>query len=188
VEQVRPHVRRGSSAPACFAHARDPSLALAPRRGVRDPQGGVANINGEQHYLWRAVDHEGEVLESYVTRKRDKAAALAFLKKALKRHGRAETIVTDGMRSYQAAMRELGNVDRREIDRWMNNWAENSHLPFRRGERAMQRFRRMKSLQKFASVHASLHNHFNQERHLTDRQTYKERRSAALAEWQPLAA
>ena len=89
-------------------------------------------INGEQHYLWRAVDHEGEVIESYVTKKRDKAAALAFLKKALKRHGRAETIVTDGMRSYQAAMRALGNVDRREMGRWMNNRAENSHLPLRR--------------------------------------------------------
>ena len=123
-----------------------------------------------------------------MTRKRDKAAALAFLKKALKRHGRTETIVTDGMRSYQAAMRELGNLSRRETGHWMNNRAENSHLPFRRRERAMQRFKRMKSLQKFASVHASLHNHFNQDRHLTDRQTYKERRSAALAEWQSLAA
>ena len=145
-------------------------------------------INGERHYLWRAVDHEGEVLESYVTKKRDKAAALAFLKKALKRHGRAETIVTDGMRSYPAAMRELGNLDRREMGRWLNNRAENSHLPFRRRERAMQRFRRMKSLQKFASVHASFHNHFSQDRHLVDRQTYKLRRSAALAEWLKLMA
>jgi putative transposase len=145
-------------------------------------------INGERHYLWRAVDHEGEVLESYVTKKRDKSAALAFLKKALKRHGRAEVIVTDGMRSYPAAMRELGNLERREMGRWLNNRAENSHLPFRRRERAMQRFRRMKSLQKFASVHASFHNHFSQERHLVDRQTYKLRRSAALAEWQNLIA
>jgi putative transposase len=143
-------------------------------------------INGERHYLWRAVDHEGEVLESYVTKKRDKSAALAFLKKALKRHGRAEAIVTDGMRSYPAAMRELGNIERREMGRWLNNRAENSHLPFRRRERAMQRFRRMKSLQKFASVHANIHNHFNQDRHLVDRQTYKLRRSAALAEWQSL--
>ena len=145
-------------------------------------------INGEHHYLWRAVDHEGEILESYVTKKRDKAAALAFLKKALKRHGRAETIVTDGLRSYPAAMRELGNGDRREMGRWMNNRVENSHLPFRRRERAMLRFRRMKSLQKFASVHASLHNHFNSERHLVNRETYKARRSVALAEWQSLAA
>jgi len=130
-------------------------------------------LNGEMVYLWRAVDHEGEVLESYVTKKRDKSAALAFMKKALKRHGKAEAIVTDGLKSYPAAMKELGNEDRREMGRWLNNRAENSHLPFRRRERAMQRFRRMKSLQKFASVHASISNHFNSERHLIDRQTYK---------------
>jgi len=145
-------------------------------------------MNGEMVYLWRAVDHEGEVLESYVTKKRDKSAALAFMKKALKRHGKVETIVTDGLKSYPAAMKELGNQDRREMGRWLNNRAENSHLPFRRRERAMQRFRRMKSLQKFASVHASFHNHFNSERHLVDRETFKARRSAALAEWRNLAA
>jgi len=144
-------------------------------------------INGEMHYLWRAVDHGGEVLESYVTKTRDKSAALRFLKKALKRHGRAEKIVTDGLRSYPAALRELGSIDRREGGRHLNNRAENSHLPFRRRERPMLRFRQIKSLQKFASVHASLHNHFNSERHLVDRSTYKERRSAALAEWQNLA-
>ena len=143
-------------------------------------------INGETHYLWRAVDHEGEILESYVTKKRDKSAALRFFKKTLKRHGKAETIVTDGLKSYPAAMRELGNRDRRETGRWLNNRAENSHLPFRRRERAMLRFRQMKSLQKFASVQANIHNHFNSERHLIDRQTYKNRRSAALAEWQNL--
>ncbi|QYU69441.1 IS6 family transposase [Leptolyngbya sp. 15MV] len=145
-------------------------------------------LNGEMVYLWRAVDHEGEILESFVTKKRDKSAALAFMKKALKRHGKVEAITTDGLKSYPAAMKELGNQDRREMGRWLNNRAENSHLPFRRRERAMQRFRRMKSLQKFASVHASLHNHFNSERHLVDRQTYKARRSAALAEWQNLVA
>lgn len=85
-------------------------------------------------------------------------------------------------------MRELGNEGRREVGRHLNNRAENSHLPYRRRERAMQRFRRMKSLQKFASVRASVHNHFSQERHLVDRQTYKLRRSAALAEWQSLMA
>ena len=143
-------------------------------------------LNGEMVYLWRAVDHEGEVLESYVTKKRDKSAALTFLKKALKRHGQAETIVTDGLRSYPAAMSELGNLERREMGRHLNNRCENAHLPFRRRERAMQRFRRMKSLQKFASVHASISNHLNSERHLIDRQTYKTRRSAALAEWQNL--
>jgi putative transposase len=85
-------------------------------------------------------------------------------------------------------MRELGNEGRREMGRHANNHAENSHLFFRRRERAMQRFRQMKSLQKFASVHASLHKLFNSERHIVDRQTYKLRRSAALAEWQCLAA
>jgi putative transposase len=91
-------------------------------------------LNGEMVYLWRAVDHEGEILESYVTKKRDKSAALRFLKKALKRHGPAEKIVTDGLRSYPAAMRDLGNLDRREMGRHLNNRAENSHLPFRRRE------------------------------------------------------
>lgn len=89
----------------------------------------------------RAVDHEGEVL-----------------KKALKRHGRAGAIVTDRLRSYPAAMRELGNLDRREVGRWLNDRVENTHLPFRRRERAMLRFRRIMSLQKLSSVHAFLHN------------------------------
>ena len=106
------------------------------------------------------------------------------MKKTLKRHGSPEKIATDGLRSYGAAMTELGNPGKREVGRWANNRVENSHLPFRRRERAMLRFRQMKSLQKFASVHANVHNHFNQERHLVDRKTYKERRSAALAEWQ----
>ena len=145
-------------------------------------------LNGEMVYLWRTVDHEGEILESFVTKKRDKSAALAFMKKALKRHGRAEKIVTDGLRSYPAAMRDLGNLAHREMGRWLNNRAENSHLPFRRRERAMLRFRRMKTLQKFASIHANVHNHFNLERHLVDRQTFKQRRSDALAEWQSLAS
>ena len=92
------------------------------------------------------------------------------MKKALKRHGKAEAIVVDGLRSYPAAMREQGNLERREMGRWLNNRAENAHLPFRRRERAMLQFRKMKTLQKFASVHASLHNHFNSERHLVDRQ------------------
>ena len=140
-------------------------------------------INGETHYLWRAVDHEGEVLEGYVTKKRAKKAALKFLHEALKQHGKVEKIFTDGLKSYPAAMRELGNESLCEMGRWKNNRVENSHLPFRRKERVMQRFRRMKSLQKFASVHANIHNHFNSQRHLVDRQTFKESRSAALAEW-----
>ena len=75
-------------------------------------------VNGEMRYLWRAVDHEGEILESFVTKTRDKAAALAFMKKALKRHGSPAAITTDGLRSYSAAMSELGNADKQEIGRW----------------------------------------------------------------------
>lgn len=141
-------------------------------------------LNGEMLYLWRAVDHEGEALESYVTRTRDKAAALTLMKKTLRRHGQPEAIVTAGLRSYRAAMNELGNADKQQIGRWVNNRVEGSHLPFRRRERAMLRFRRMRSPRKFASVHANVSDHFNLERHLVDRQTYKTRRSAALAEWQ----
>ncbi len=145
-------------------------------------------ISGEMHYLWRAADQEGEVLESYVTKTRDKKAYLPFMGKTLKRHGQVETITTDGLRSYKAATTELGNQDKQEVGRRASNRVENSYLPFRRRERAMLRFRRMKSLQKFASVHANVHNHSSQERHFVDRQTYKARRSALLAECQiPMA-
>ena len=145
-------------------------------------------LNGEMVYLWRAVDHEGEILESYITRTRDKDAALTFMTKALSGMASPKPSPPTGLRSYGAAMKELGNADKREVGRWANNRVENSHLPFRRRERAMLRFRRMKTLQKFASVHANVHNHFNLERHLVDRHTYKERRSAALAGWQSLAS
>ena len=143
-------------------------------------------INGQTHYLWRAVDHEGEVLETYVTRRRDRKAALRFLRKAMKRHGRPYVIVTDKLRSYGSAMKVIGNAARQKTGRWSNNRAENSHLPFRRRERAMLRFRQMRSLQKFAVIHSSVHNHFNQERHLYSRENYKLNRAAALAEWQPV--
>lgn len=139
-------------------------------------------INGETHYLWRAVDHEGEVLETFVTKRRDRKAALKFLRKTMKRYGQPEVIVTDKLRSYGAAMKVIGNAERQEMGRWKNNRAENSHLPFRRRERAMLRFRRMRSLQKFVTVHASVHNHFNQERHLYSRSNFKLNRTAALAE------
>jgi len=145
-------------------------------------------INGERHYLWRAVDHEGEVLESFVTRTRDRQAALKFLRKALRRHGQPEVIVTDRLRSYGAALKEIGSAARQETGRWSNNRAENSHLPFRRRERAMQRFRRMRSLQMFASVHASVSNHFNQERSLSSRTNFKDKRAAARKEWRGLGA
>lgn len=126
-------------------------------------------LGGEIVYPWRAVDHEGEVLESFVTKSRDKQAALTFMRKALKRQGGASGNCHRWPAPYCAIMTELGNADRQEIGRWANNRVENSHPPFRRRERATLRFRQMKSLQKFASVHATLHNYFSLERHLIDR-------------------
>ena len=145
-------------------------------------------INGVQHYLWRAVDHEGEVLESFVTKKRDMDAALKFLKKAMKRYGNPQVIITDRCPSYRAAMKDIGNQDRQEVGRHKNNRAENSHLPFRRRERAMLRFRRMRSLQKFASMHSSVHNHFNHQRNIETRTRFKQLRNTALLEWRELVA
>ena len=100
--------------------------------------------------------------------------------------GPPHVIVTDLLRSYGAAMKVIGNVDKQETGRWLNNRAENSHQPFRRRERAMLRFRRMRSLQKFVSVHASIFNHLNQERCLSKRCHFKLNRTAALAEWRQL--
>ena len=145
-------------------------------------------INGKTCYLWRAVDHEGEVLEAFVTKRRDRRAALRFLKSAMKRYGRPASIVTDGLPSYRAAMTVIGNAAARTCGSWLNNRAENSHQPFRRREAAMANFKDVKTLQKFAAVHASIHNHFNHERHLNRREIFKRARVAALAEWRQLAA
>jgi putative transposase len=145
-------------------------------------------ISGETRYLWRAVDHEGEALEVFATKRRDRKAALNFLKRTMKRYGRPGSIVTGRLRSYRSAMKIIGNATDQECGRWHNNRAENSHQPFRRREGAMASFRDVKTLQKFASAHASIHNHFNQERHLNSRETFKENRAIALAEWRQLAA
>lgn len=139
-------------------------------------------MGGKLHYLWRAVDHEGEVLETIVTKKRDRKTALKLLKKLLKRYGRPVSIVTDRLRSYRAAMNELGCADKQDVRKWHNNRAENSHLPFRRREYAMLGFRKEETLQKFTSIHAQIYNHFNGEPHLVDRQVFKKFRSTAIAE------
>jgi putative transposase len=145
-------------------------------------------INGETHYLWRAVDHEGEVLEVFATKRRDRKAALKFLKRTMKRCGRPRTIVTDRLRSCGAAVKVIGNAAVQVCGRWLNNRAENSHQPFRQRERTMAKFRDVKTVQKFAAVHVSIHNHFNQDRHLNRRDIFKQNRAAALAEWRQLAA
>ncbi len=145
-------------------------------------------INGETHYLWRAVDHEGEVLEVFDPKQRNRKAALRFLKQAMKRYGTPKVIVTDRLKSYRAAMKVIGNQATQEVGRWKNNRAENSHIPFRRRERAMFRFRLERSLQKFTAIHASICNHFNLQRHLISRDKFKDQRIAALAAWQLLCA
>jgi putative transposase len=123
-----------------------------------------------------------------VTAKRDKAAAVKFLKRIMKKYGRPKSVVTDGLCSHPAAMKEIGISGRQEVGGRLNNPAENSRQPFRRRERAMLRFRSMRTLQKLSSIHAQVQNHFNQERHLVTRVVYKHRRSTALAEWRALAA
>ena len=138
-------------------------------------------INGETHDLWRAVDHEGEGLEVFATKHRDRRAALTFLKRAMKRYGRPKVIVTDRLRSYGAAMNVIGVEDRQLCGQWLNHRAENSRQPFRRQEGAMVRFRDIKTLQKFAAVHASIYNHFNHQRHLNRRGIFKQDRAVALA-------
>jgi len=134
------------------------------------------------------VDHEGEVLEVFATKRGDRRAALAFLKRAMKRYGKSQAIVTDRLRSYAAAVKDIGIEGRQVCGRWLNKGAENSHQPFRRREGAMARFRDLKTLQKFASAHASIHNHFNHDRRLNRRTTFKAKRSTALAEWRELVA
>jgi putative transposase len=145
-------------------------------------------INGKTHYPWRAVDHEGEVLEVYATKRRNRSAAFWFLRRAMKRYGQPRVIVTDRLRSYRAAMNAIGNAAAQSCGRWFNNRAENSHQPFRRRGGEMSKFRDVKTLQKFASIHASIHKHFNLDCHLTSRETFHQNRAAAMAEWRQLAA
>jgi len=181
VKPFRADVRCRDPAQAGRSDAGLLELAMARRRGLREDQRRSAP-------LWRAVDHQGEVLEAVVTKRRNKKAALKFLRKLLRRYGQPEKIVTDRLPSYRAAPRELGATDRQSSGRWLNNRAENYHLPLRRRERAMLRFRRMRSLQTFAAVHSSVYNHFNQERSLSGRDNFKLNRTAALAEWHQLGA
>jgi len=156
------------------------------RRGHLDEV--FVKINGVKHYLWRAVDREGEVLESFLTKRRDKKAALKFLRKSLRLHGPTETIVTDRLASYGAALKALNAINKREVGCGLNNRVENSHQPFRRQERAMLRLRRMRSLQKFAAMHGSIDNDIYQERHTSSRPAFKERRTAALNERRKICA
>ena len=146
-------------------------------------------IDGRLVYLWRAVDSEGEVLDVLVQSKRNKAAALKLMRKLLKKYGlMPDKIVTDDLRSYSAAARELGIADRHERGRWRNNRVENSHQPTRRRERKMQGFKSVGSAQRFLSTHAAAYNTFNVQRHLISAKTHRAFRASATDTWRAAAA
>ncbi len=147
------------------------------------------SINGKRMYLWRAVDCEGEVLDILVQSRRNKTAALKLMRKLLKRQGFVpDTIVTDKLPSYGAALRELGLSKRHDFGGRKNNRAENSHLPVRQRERRMQRFKLAGSAQRFLSTHATVYNTFNVQRHLISRKTLRQFRNQAMSVWQTATA
>jgi len=149
----------------------------------------VVRIAGRQMYLWRAVDHEGEVLDMLVQRRRDKRAALRLMRKLLRKQGFApKLLVTDKLGSYGSAFRQLGLSCPHEQGLRKNNRAENSHQPVRRRERKMQRVKSAGSAQRFLSIHAAVHNTFNLQRHLISRSTLRAFRAEATAEWQTAVA
>jgi transposase-like protein len=146
-------------------------------------------IDGRLVYLWRAVDAEGEVLDVLVQSKRDKRAALKLMRKLLKKLGFAPNrLVTDDLRSYGAATRDLGLSHRHERGRWRNNRAENSHQPTRRRERKMQGFKSPGSAQRFLSFHAATYNIFNVQRHLISSKTHRAFRASAMQTWREVTA
>ena len=141
-------------------------------------------IDGRMVYLWRAVDAEGEILDVLVQSKRDKHAALKLMRKLLKKYGFVpDRLITDDLRSYGAAARDLGIEKHHERGRWRSNRAENSHQPTRRRERKMQGFKSRGSAQRFLSTHAAVYNTFNVQRHLTSASTHRGFRATAMDTW-----
>ena len=145
-------------------------------------------IGGRIHYLWRAVDDEGEVLDMLVQSKRDRKAALKLLRRLLKRRSAPAAIVTDRLRSYGAALRDLGLADLHVFGGRSNNRAEVSHQPTRQRERQRRKFRTPGSAQQFLSTHAAVYNQFNVQRHLISRQTLKDFRDDAFSGWREVVA
>ena len=136
-----------------------------------------------------AVDSEGEVLDLLVQRRRNKTAAAKLMRRLLKKQGfPPDVIITDKLRSYDAAKIEMGLTARHEQGLRKNNRAKNSHQPVRRREFKMQRFKSPGSAQRFLSVHAAVHNNFNVQRHLTSRSTLRVLRGAAIETWRRATA
>jgi len=147
------------------------------------------SIRGQQMYLWRAVDSEGEVLDILVQKRRDKRAALKLMRKLLKRQGiPPDAVITDKLRSYGAALRDLGMTHKHVTGGRVNNRAESSHRPVRRRERHMQLFKSAGSAQRFLSIHATVYNQFNVQRHLISRRTLRAFRAEAMDQWRDATA
>jgi putative transposase len=145
----------------------------------------VVRIAGRRMYLWRAVDHEGEVLDMLVQRRRDTRAALRLMRKQLRKQGFVpKLLTTDKLASYSAAFRHLRLTCRHQRGLRANNRAENSHQPVRRRERKMQRFKSPGSAQRFLNMHAAVHNTFNRQRHLIPGSTLRAFRAEAATQWQ----
>jgi putative transposase len=146
-------------------------------------------INGKQHYLWRAVDQDGEVVDVYLQTKRDGAAAKRFFRRLLRSHGgEPRQIVTDKLRSYGVAHRELVPETIHVNDRYANNRAEQSHEATRVRERGLRSFKSMKQTQRFVTAHAAVQNLFNLGRHLVRAQHYRDLRIGAFSEWSRVVA
>ena len=143
-------------------------------------------ITGKTYYFWRAIDHEGAVLDCFVSKKQDRKSALKVLKRLVSRYGQPKKIVTDRLPSYKAALRDLSLEHLQEKERYKNNQVENSHLHFRRRERGMNKFRSMRSLQKFINIQSTFQNHFNYQRHLEKRETFKNLRQNSVNSWQEI--
>jgi putative transposase len=149
----------------------------------------VVRIAGKRMYLWRAVDHEGEVLDMLVQRRRDTKAALRLMRKLLKKQGFApKLLITDKLGSYGSAVRQLRLTCPHDRGLRKNNRAESSHQVVRRRERRMQRFKSARSAQRFLSMHAAVYNTFNHQRHLVSRSTLRIFRAEAAARWQDAVA
>lgn len=180
----------------CWVNKFGPQIAANLRRRNQPPSPRwhldemVCKIGGERMYLWRAVDDEGVVLDLVVQKRRNTGAALKLLKRLLRNQGiEPESIITDGLKSYVSALRELGLEDRHRPGRLReNNRAENSHLPIRRRERKMLGFKSRASAQRFLTTHAAIYNAFDIQRHMISRPTLRIFRARADSAWKAAVA